>query len=356
MSHVDDGMLHAYLDGGLSALDAVRVERHVTDCGACQVRLDQARALIQRAARLLEWASPPADRAAPPLAELRPAAAPRWQVPVAWAATIVIALGAGIYGGQALLRPGPREAEVAAAPAAQDRLAESPRAEPITALAVAESTTPAPEAAKAAAAPVERDSAPAAVVAAAVPRDTTTARNQAQVTGLAAATPAPDTTGRRVDSAAALAMAARLEQAAKSEPAPAAPTGAIVLGDSGRTVERRALTPAPAAGDVRGRAAEGFALAARPVSISIDSARALLGTAPVTIPDLPVTAIRGLDGTVTVEQVVPPGRLIRLVQRRAEADAAAAPEGLTRYVGGLRVEISGTMAADSLRMLLERAR
>ena len=111
MSHVDDGMLHGYLDGALSALDAVRVERHVADCAACQLRLDAARGVIQRAARLLEWASPPADRAAPPLAELRPYTAPRWRVPVAWAATIVLALGAGVYGGQIVLRDRPSQLE-----------------------------------------------------------------------------------------------------------------------------------------------------------------------------------------------------------------------------------------------------
>jgi hypothetical protein len=288
------------------------------------------------------------------LAELRPAAAPRWRVPVAWAATIVIALGAGIYGGRALLRPGSREAEVAAAPAAQDRFAESPRAEPITALAVAESTTPAPDAAKAAATPGERDSAPAAVVAAARPPDTTTARNQVTTTGLAAATPAPDTARRRVDSAAALALAARMEQAAK------VPQAALGLRDTNRAAaERQGFAPAAAApaaaADTRTRAAESGSVWS---AIGADSARVLLGTAPVTIPDLPVTAIRTLNGAVAIDQVVPPGRLIRLVQLKAGADdeARAAASPLARYVSGLRVEISGAMPADSLSQLLERAR
>ena len=72
MSHVDEGQLHAYLDGGLSAMDAVRVERHLAECAPCRQRLEEARALVQRAARLLEWTNPP-ERAAPPLAELPPA-------------------------------------------------------------------------------------------------------------------------------------------------------------------------------------------------------------------------------------------------------------------------------------------
>ena len=107
MSHVDDGMLHAYLDGGLSALDAVRVERHVADCGACQLRLDRRARWCSERRGCSKWASPPADRAAPPLADLRPAVgAPRWRVPVAWAATIVVALGVGIYGGRSVLSGG----------------------------------------------------------------------------------------------------------------------------------------------------------------------------------------------------------------------------------------------------------
>jgi hypothetical protein len=131
-----------------------------------------------------------------------------------------------------------------------------------------------------------------------------------------------------------------------------------MLRDSGRTVERRAFTPtmAPAGADARGRAAESFGFAASP--ISADSARALLGTAPVTVPDLPVTAMRTLNDAVIVDQVVPPGRVISLFQRRAAADEeqTRAADPLARYVGGLRVEIRGALPADSLRMLLERVR
>jgi hypothetical protein len=283
--------------------------------------------------------------------------APRWRVPLAWAATIVVALGVGIYGGQAVLRRAPTEADL---PAAQDRVVESPRAAPITALAAADST-PARDAAKSTQAPVDLVAVPMPGATAAAPRDTTAAANRVTPAGLAAATLLVDTTPRRVDSSAALALAARQEQAAKAEPAAAAPAPAPqtpMLRDSGRTVERRAFTPtmAPAGADARGRAAESFGFAASP--ISADSARALLGTAPVTVPDLPVTAMRTLNDAVIVDQVVPPGRVISLFQRRAAADEeqTRAADPLARYVGGLRVEIRGALPADSLRMLLERVR
>ena len=60
-------------------------------------------------------------------------------------------------------------------------------------------------------------------------------------------------------------------------------------------------------------------------------------------------------GVVTVEQVVPPGRVIRVMQRRAaaneEQERAASSDLLARYVDGLRVEITGPMPAESLAVL-----
>src|SRR5947207_1469653 len=65
MSHVDDGTLHAYLDGELSAAEAQRVDAHLAQCPACRERLDVERALITRAGELLALAAPP-DRELPP--------------------------------------------------------------------------------------------------------------------------------------------------------------------------------------------------------------------------------------------------------------------------------------------------
>ena len=99
MSHVDDGTLHAYLDGALDAAETAGLEAHLAGCAACRARLDEERALIARAGELLALAAPPPPhRAAPPLHELRH---PRlwWRVrtPLAWAATLVLALAAGWY-------------------------------------------------------------------------------------------------------------------------------------------------------------------------------------------------------------------------------------------------------------------
>jgi hypothetical protein len=322
-------MLHAYLDGGLSALDAVRVERHVADCAACRQRLDQARALIQRAARLLEWASPPAERAAPPLADLRPAAMPRWRVPVAWAATIVIALGAGIYGGQILLAP--REKGAVQPPPRAEGF-DDRRAAPITVVAAAESV-PRQDTAKTMGTPAEQ-----------------TETEPTAGTGLA-----PEIGAVAIDSGGGLAMARREARVAPARTAPTTPRDSL----ASRVVQRAFAAPSAAVSGAAENAARFRSADAAPVWLPIgaDSARSLLGTAPIAVPDLPVTAMRTLNGVVAVEQVLPPGRVIRLLQRRTASDEEQAPsELLARYVGGLRVEISGPMPPDSLSRLLERAR
>jgi len=100
MSHVDDGTLHAYLDGELTPAEAQAVEAHLAQCPDCRGRLEEERALIARAGELLALATPP-DRALPPFrsGDVRPPRRLWWQVrlPVAWAATVLLALGIGTY-------------------------------------------------------------------------------------------------------------------------------------------------------------------------------------------------------------------------------------------------------------------
>jgi hypothetical protein len=110
-------------------------------------------------------------------------------------------------------------------------------------------------------------------------------------------------------------------------------------------------------------------------AVTVDSARVILGVEPVTIPGLPVRRVAlGGPGVVVVEQAIDARTVVRLYQRRAEAmrevgqDAltrqraaaqqrpAEATERLARYVGPLRVEIAGPVAADSLSVLLGRVR
>src|SRR5467141_2509611 len=59
MSHADDGTLHGYLDGQLAPVERAQVEAHLASCPACRTRLDEERALIERADALLGLATPP---------------------------------------------------------------------------------------------------------------------------------------------------------------------------------------------------------------------------------------------------------------------------------------------------------
>jgi anti-sigma factor RsiW len=149
MSHTDDGTMHAYLDGELSAREAVELEQHVAGCSDCRARLEEARALIKRAGSLLALAAP-AARVAPPWPPAT-AALGRWRrhgVPLAWAATVVLALGTAWYVGRRTL-PGERSTPTPPT-AALRRQAEAP------------APTPPP-------APVVSPQAPASSAAAAVP-------------------------------------------------------------------------------------------------------------------------------------------------------------------------------------------
>jgi hypothetical protein len=131
------------------------------------------------------------------------------------------------------------------------------------------------------------------------------------------------------------------------------------------------------AGAMRGRAGMGTT---QWQIISRGAATTLLGTDPVGLPGLATRRIRrspAPDATVVVEQVLDSSTVIQIFQRPAiaygytdsaaryyERDRAAreaapaavsAPaDRLARFVGRLRVEISGPLSADSLNRLLEQ--
>lgn len=105
MSHVDEGALHAYLDGALDeypATEADRIRAHLDTCFECAGRLEEERRVRGDAHAILALAAPEVDL--PGLEELRayvertrrvrsPAAARLWRI--GWAASVVLALGTG---------------------------------------------------------------------------------------------------------------------------------------------------------------------------------------------------------------------------------------------------------------------
>lgn len=90
MQHLDEGTIHSWLDGALSADEAARVEAHVAECPQCAAAVAEARGFIAASSRILT-ALDDVPRA------VVPAAAPvKWHNRAAWraaAAVLVVAVG-----------------------------------------------------------------------------------------------------------------------------------------------------------------------------------------------------------------------------------------------------------------------
>ncbi len=133
MSHLDEGTLHALLDGELGSTELMEIEAHLDGCAACSARLHDAREFLEEADRLVgsvqfgrfaaaasgapgpaaktQQAPPPPPPPPPPrehrpwqdespvlLIPDNPESAPlirRWPRIVGWAATIAVAVSGG---------------------------------------------------------------------------------------------------------------------------------------------------------------------------------------------------------------------------------------------------------------------
>jgi anti-sigma factor RsiW len=85
MQHVDEGRLHAWLDGELpdtGAEGARALERHIEGCAACRNRADEARRMIGEASAILGGADP-GEMAAPRAVPARRSTAPPPRAPPA---------------------------------------------------------------------------------------------------------------------------------------------------------------------------------------------------------------------------------------------------------------------------------
>ncbi|PYO44021.1 MAG: hypothetical protein DMD33_03980 [Gemmatimonadetes bacterium] len=286
MSHVDDGTLHAYLDGELSPPETQTVETHVVQCPACRTRLEEERALIARAAELLARAAPP-ERELPAFrpGHAKPPVRFWWQVrlPLAWAATVALALGIGTYLGE---RSGTRLARTVERPAdLANRITQNVPA--LDSLAVAERQKVS-----------ERRARPSA-------RSVTPAPAPSMVEG--------ERKERRAEPPAA---AIRIRGANRLNAGEVAPG----FGDGG--VVAKAAAPAPSRPEMVSLGDRGYALKDAP--IGVDSARLLLGRDPLAVPDLPIRGIYrarmiGYSGLVIVEQALDSTNVIEVINGRASS-------------------------------------
>lgn len=354
MPHVDEGSLHAYLDGELPSAERKTLEAHLAECASCRAMLAEERALLDRASALL-GAARPAERPAPPFEQLRPRATRRspWRVrtPVAWAASLALALGIGYY----LHEPG---SQPAASALEQRNLAlyrqedERGRTEP-----QAEENKPAPAITTPSRPSRNPAAAPAPTVATVPPahHDSADAAARAGVEG--ARLDSGAALSREMDKAAA-GVVAMPPPAAQLQPrnAAAAPAARAMETESLMAVEEAARRPRAALPSTT----------SWPI-ISRGAARSLLGTEPVGLLGLARKIRRNPanDGTVVVEQQIDSGTTIQIFQRQnvtagfaydsaMRSEQSQRYDRLARYMGRLRVEISGPLTTDSLNKLLDQ--
>lgn len=339
MSHVDDGTLHAYVDGELAPVERERVEHHLAGCPPCRTRLDEARALVEHASRLLELAVPSAPhRAPPPLHSLRQR--PVWwrvRTPLAWAATVVLAVGLGWYlRGRTVQAPRHVQVPIVLAPAPN------------------ESASPAP----AAALPTVTES-----------HNPVKARAQSTAGPLALS---PGAASDRVDQPSPPPAAAKTAPPAQLAQLPAS---AEVRGEVASAQHQIVVVPSVA--EEAANAAYRERLTSTWTVIEPQTARELLGTEPVTIPGHSVRLLRrGPAAEVLVEQDLGNGVVVMLFERSqpaliadgaprrevarndtaggsaAGAELIPRDELAPRVVGSLLVQIAGPLPADSLARLL----
>jgi len=104
MPHLDEGLLMALLDGELTGSEQQEAERHLQSCAECSARLEELKGFMQEADGLVSDLGEPPELvpSVVPMADRR---TPRRLEPrtLAWAASIVAALGLGFAGSQLLL-------------------------------------------------------------------------------------------------------------------------------------------------------------------------------------------------------------------------------------------------------------
>jgi len=322
MSHPDEGTIQMLLDGELDAAERTRVERHVAECAACAARVAEARELLQEAERLVEVLAVP-ERAVPPRASRNRRTLVRT---LAWAASIVIAVGAGYWAR-------------GSAPLTTD-----------TAILQDGEARPGP------------DAAPPPLAA----------RDQPART----AEPAPSGARRDADAAKTTGEAKEAEQPRANEAAPKAiapsPASPAIANRAERAAQPEALA-APLA-----RAAD-EAVTHRWRVISMEEAVRLLGgqlrlidgLTPDRVETGPGTAVAGADPALPLVRVVYEAGAVVLDQQRPrpvadtrQAAAAKAVGGVAlessatawRQQGAIRFVVTGNVPTDSLRALGERVR
>src|SRR5229473_3365440 len=99
MQHLDEGTIHAWLDGELSPSDAEQIEAHTRECAECAQRVAEARGLIAASTRILNALDNVPSGVVPSVATpIAPARTRRWydRTDLRAAAAVLFAVGASL--------------------------------------------------------------------------------------------------------------------------------------------------------------------------------------------------------------------------------------------------------------------
>lgn len=407
MSHLDEGQLHALMDGELDEAERKAAEAHLAGCAECRRELAEARAFAAGADALIELVDLPAGTAS--LTTAPRVAPPRfnWRN-VAWAASLVFAVGLGWMARADQFRSPDMESlaqKDAAAPTVagpldssareNKKLEQNERPLPPAAPSLAENATeerrPSPRQEAAGAAPVTAQ-APVPTVARERAEQDKPEPAQDAVRALTNPTMQP-TDLAAAKGADAPELASKLsgeERAAKQTErpfvdaaAPAPPAAAPAPRESalGRTSAFGAAAAAPTAR--QDGAAGGFQTTPMEGAVRIlgGSIRLVDGMTPIRVQVGPGRLVPGADPGLEIVRVVyydPPGRELWLDQQRPAEQAddaevhgqrattllpgdtliAAGPAGSRNlrwiHQTGFRLGLTAFLPADSLRALARR--
>ncbi len=95
MSHLDDGLIQELVDGEISSRDLPPIQAHLAGCAVCRARLDAARGMAGEVDELLTLLDEPAPVASAAGAKQPPSRKPFPVERLAWAASLILAVGIG---------------------------------------------------------------------------------------------------------------------------------------------------------------------------------------------------------------------------------------------------------------------
>lgn len=324
MPHLDDGLIHALLDGEIPSRELEPLQAHLRGCAECRARLAEEQELMATADGLIEALEVPPLAPSVPVPVRKPPRA--WPRQVAWAATVLAAAGLGY----------------AARGGAPEPLGENAQ-EVASGSGLADSQGPALDSAQTLAAPpavkpeAAREGRPAETVARRRQQEQDGRRAGVSAPTLQANASAPPADSAAAQRAAAGKAAAPPEPTTAPAPAPAQALGAVTSTRLRELSARRDLAAAPATEQAS------FDALGRPVPITLPEAIRLLGG-----------SLRLVDGLVP-DRLEARGTSVRVVYRTGYGELVLS-QSLEN--GALRFALTAPAGfpADSLATLRARVR